>query len=89
MSQAYRFSKEADAIGVDKELTPDYFAALRDQAQLADVHLQHRALCDHSQRGVEWGRWVLLHPQDGQAESGLQLWVGYVSLLETQSLRRT
>ena len=54
-------------------LTPDDLSPLCDQTQLADVDLHNSSLGDDPQRGVEGGRGVFLHPQDGQAERGLQL----------------
>ena len=64
-------------------LTPDDLSPLCDQTQLADVDLHNGSLGDDPQRGVEGGRGVFLHPQDGQAERGLQLWVGHMGLFET------
>lgn len=67
-------------------LTPDNLSSLCNQAQLADVDLYDRSLCDDAQRGVEGGGRVLLHPEDGKAERGLQLRMRDVSFLKTQTL---
>ena len=69
-----------------KPLTPDDLSPLCDEPQLADVDLHDGSLCDDSQAGVQWRRWVLLHPQDGQAERCLELWMSDVGFLKPQSL---
>lgn len=68
-------------------LTPDYFSSLRDQAQLADIDLNHCSFGDDTQGSVEGRGGVLLHAEDGEAEGGLQLWVCDVSLFEPQALQ--
>jgi len=58
-------------------LAPDHLAARRDETQLADVDLDNRALGDHTQLRVQRRTGVLLHADNRQAKSGLQLraWV--------------
>ena len=66
-----------------KPLTPDDLSPLCDKPQLADVDLHDGSLCDDPQAGVQWRRWVLLHPQDGQAERGLQLRMSDMGFLKS------
>ena len=50
-----------------------------------DVDLQDGSLGDHAQACVHGGGRVPFDPDDGQVESRMELGVGYVSLLETQT----
>ncbi|KAG5459116.1 MAG: hypothetical protein BJ554DRAFT_522 [Olpidium bornovanus] len=65
-------------------LSPDDLSAGRDEAQFADVDLDHGSLGDDAERGVERALRVLLDTDDWQLESCPELGVGDVGLLVAQ-----
>jgi len=66
-------------------LSPDNLTTGGDKAELRDVHLNHCSLGDDTELGEKGRAGVLLNPDNGQLEGGLQLRVCHVGLLDTQT----
>lgn len=74
-------------IGHLRILPPHHLSRLRDEAQLAHIDLDDRALGDHPQRGEERRRGILLHAEYIKAEGRLELWMRDMGLLKSQPRR--
>ena len=66
-------------------LSPHYFAACGNHAQLRDIDLNDGTLGDDPKGCVHGARGISLRADDGQIERGLQLGVRDVGLFETET----